>query len=115
MTHEEKALEACRLYYEASQEVKRITKAIAKELIACPLFPPHERDRGDHGRLDTHLSIHYSRAFDHTKQAMLECPHCKKADELIQERFAAKKSLANAKKKVTICGKINQFELGVKS
>lgn len=109
----EKAIEACRAYVKAKNDIERLTKAIGSALTNC---------KGVNGKLwafdgceddETHLKAHYRLAahggegyFHYGERCPLEdCEHCAKAERLVRERRKARQSLGAAKRWIGRIGK----------
>jgi hypothetical protein len=124
MTHEQKALKACAEYARLSAEIKRMTRVLSDSLSACPgvngnLQLPafgFSQDAVDRCNADqTHLKSAYESDCDDsgryflTRTEQLEilaaCAHCQAADQAIQARKAARKSLGAAKRQITLIGR----------
>lgn len=116
-----RALKACRELYLANQAIKRVSEQIGSCLNSCyadflnknPVdkFPfitskPHvthleqayASEKDDGGRtvwLDS----------DEVDEVLAECPHCKRAHQLIQERKKLRMALGIAKRRVTMIGR----------
>lgn len=104
-----KAMEACRAYAKASDDIKRLTKEIGSALTNCNGVNGKLWDFCGRDEDETHLNAHYRLAnadLQHGERSPLEdCEHCAKAERLIRDRRHARQSLGAAKRFITRIGK----------
>lgn len=112
---ESRALDACRKYVAAGAEIKRLTRAIADALDACPGTGKHCETEESYR--PTHLSDWYKHGDRFNEWAFMgyggtdykalfeACPHCVCADQLIQQRKTARQTLGAAKRYIGMIGR----------
>lgn len=110
MSKAEKALGLCVEYVRLSDWVKQLGRDIGDSLFACPAGAGYSKDA------ETHLKTYYRNvnAALHADGNSVEvkgcaefraCPHCVKADALIQDRKTARRKLGAVKSQITKLGR----------
>lgn len=110
-TIEQKALAACREYVRLNALIRQLTRDIGGNLSLCLGNGQIDTDSEGFGYPRTHLREMWSwvgvsrENLEKARAEFKTCPHCVKADELIQQRKAARLSLGAAKRQITKIGK----------
>ena len=104
---------ACVAYVQASQEVRRLTKKIGLLITVCREHKAKEvGEVPEYCMIDCCLPEYYSSVAKNSNcnpfnkgPIGLDCEFCMEADELIQHRKKARKSLGAAKRQITMLGR----------
>ena len=105
VTPGDKALAACRAYVAAIERIRIITGKIGDALHLCPGTGDFDTDTEGEPLKRVHLRTVYGYHDAATNAAFRACPHCVLADELVQQRKAARSSLGAIKGQITKIGK----------